>query len=136
MVSKSVLDKISVLNDKILLAPSTPKTQSGIIIPDGVNSDDVVKCGYVIKKGKGHPMVRNLGDESKEWEKKTVAIQTDFIPLSVNIGDFVYFLDQRSIGIRHEGYNFVVISESSIMMVVKMDDPVDELEKLLSKVDG
>ena len=136
MVSKAVLDKISVLNDKILLVPSVQKTQGGIIIPDGANAEDVVKCGYVIKKGKGHPMVRSLGEDSKEWEKKTVAIQTDFIPLSISIGDFVYFLDQRSIDIRHEGHDFVVISESSIVMVVKMDDPTDELEKLLSKVDG
>ena len=124
---KDALKDVDVYNDRVLIVPSVPKMKSGIIIPDSALADNETGYGLVVKKGNGY-MLPSETEDGSSWDKnRTKFITPRFIPLSVSVNDFVYYLIARSAKVMHEGFEFVICPESSILMSIKTNKDIDEI---------
>jgi chaperonin GroES len=58
LLDEKDLDKLIVIGDRILIRPKVPqsKTKSGLLLPPGVNENEKVQIGYVMKVGPGYPI--------------------------------------------------------------------------------
>ena len=114
------IDKFVVIGDKVLIRPqdATEKTSSGLYLPPGVTEKEKVQSGYVIKAGPGYPIPSQNDDEP--W--KDSQEQIDYIPLQIIEGDLAIFLRKDAYEINFENEKFIIVPQSSILMVVREDD--------------
>ncbi len=114
------IDKFVVIGDKVLIRPqdATEKTSSGLYLPPGVTEKEKVQSGYVIKAGPGYPIPSQNEDEP--W--KDSQEQIDYIPLQIIEGDLAIFLRKDAYEINFENEKFIIVPQSSILMVVREDD--------------
>ncbi len=117
--SKSI-DKFIVIGDKVLIRPqdATEKTSSGLYLPPGVSEKEKVQSGYVIKVGPGYPIPAQTDDEP--W--KDTEEQINYIPLQIEEGDLAIFLRKDAYEINFENEKFIIVPQSSILMVVREED--------------
>ena len=119
MVPKELI----VLNEKILVRPEGErKTQGGIILPSEVKYTENIQSGYVAKTGKGYP-IHDMDKESQPWEAKKIdrIAPVAFMPLSVSIGDLIYYIDKYAIEVRYKTDLFHVVPEPAVVLVVRPD---------------
>ncbi|NOY53932.1 MAG: co-chaperone GroES [Deltaproteobacteria bacterium] len=101
----STKNKIAPIGDRILVKPSAEnegkKTASGIIIPDTA-SKEKPEQGEVVAVGEGR-----VTDDGK------------VLPMRVKVGDTVIFSKYGPDEIKVDGEEYYIISESSILAVMK-----------------
>ena len=58
LLDEKDLHKLIVIGDRILIKPKIPssKTRSGLLLPPGVNDNEKVQIGFVVKVGPGYPI--------------------------------------------------------------------------------
>jgi chaperonin GroES len=98
-------NKVTPLGDRVLVKPDSDvegkKTASGIIIPDTA-SKEKPEQGKVIAVGEG-----KMTDDGK------------VLPIKVKVGDTVIFSKYGPDEIKVDGEEYFIISEGSILAVVK-----------------
>lgn len=111
--------KIIVVGDRVLIKPeeNLEKTNSGLYLPPGVTEKEKVQGGYVIKVGPGYPVASPTDDEP--WKENS---NTKYISLQAKEGDFALFLKKDSIPIELEQEKLVIVSQSSILLLLRDDD--------------
>ena len=69
LLDEKDLDKLIVIGDRILIKPKVPqsKTKSGLLLPPGVNENEKVQIGYVVKVGPGYP-IPSVNDVDEPWK--------------------------------------------------------------------
>ena len=74
------LNKFILVGDRVLIKPKNPpkKTKSGLYLPPGIEENEKIHSGYVVKVGPGYP-IPNMLEVDEPWMKK--AEQLKFIPL-------------------------------------------------------
>src|SRR5438552_8555857 len=84
------LKKLVVIGDRVLIKPSRPdeRTASGLYLPPGVQENEKVQQGYVIKIGPGYAIPMPPEDES--WKQEEEKIK--YVPLQTKEGDLAIFL--------------------------------------------
>lgn len=113
-------DKIIVVGDRILIKPQddSQKSHGGLYLPPSVAEKEKVQGGYVIKTGPGYPIPANY-DEDEPWkEKKGIK----YIPLQVHTGDYALFLRRDAVEIEFENEKFLIIPQSSILLLHRDED--------------
>lgn len=93
----NILD-FELLSDCVMIQPVETPAVEGLVKP--ASYDDKPEFGLVMKVGEG-----------KMLENGTV------IPLSINVGDHVYFGKYSSIKIRSNGVDYLIIRDYDIMAV-------------------
>ncbi|PIW69936.1 MAG: chaperonin [Ignavibacteriales bacterium CG12_big_fil_rev_8_21_14_0_65_30_8] len=114
------IDKFVVIGDKILIRPqdASEKTSSGLYLPPGVSEKEKVQSGYVIKVGPGYPIpVQNEDEPWKDNEE-----QINYIPLQITEGDLAIFLRKDAYEINFESEKFIIVPQTSVLMVIREDD--------------
>lgn len=114
------IDKFVVIGDKILirLQDASEKTSSGLYLPPGVSEKEKVQSGYVIKVGPGYPIpVQNEDEPWKDNEE-----QINYIPLQITEGDLAIFLRKDTYEINFESEKFIIVPQTSVLMVIREDD--------------
>ncbi|HED08666.1 MAG TPA: co-chaperone GroES [Ignavibacteria bacterium] len=114
------IDKFIVIGDKVLIRPqdASEKTTSGLYLPPGVSEKEKVQSGYVIKAGPGYPIPIQTDDEP--W--KDSEDQINYIPLQITEGDLAIFLRKDAYEINFENEKFIIVPQSSILLVVREND--------------
>jgi len=114
------IDKFIVIGDKVLIRPqdASEKTSSGLYLPPGVSEKEKVQSGYVIKAGPGYPIPIQTDDEPWKDSKD----QTNYIPLQITEGDLAIFLRKDAYEINFENEKFIIVPQSSILLVVREND--------------
>jgi chaperonin GroES len=58
LLDEKDLHKLILIGDRILIKPKIPqsKTKSGLLLPPGVNENEKVQIGYVLKVGPSDPL--------------------------------------------------------------------------------
>lgn len=114
------IDKFVVIGDKILIRPldASEKTSSGLYLPPGVSEKDKVQSGYVIKVGPGYPIPAQSDDEP--WKENDE--QINYIPLQIMEGDLAIYLRKDAYEINFENEKFIIVPQTSILMVVREED--------------
>jgi len=117
------IDKFVVIGDKVLIKPqdANDKTSSGLYLPPGVSEKEKVQSGYVIKVGPGYPIPSQNDDEP--WKDNEEPI--NYIPLQITEGDLAIFLRKDAYEINFENEKFIIVPQTSVLMVIREDDYLD-----------
>ncbi|MBD2752455.1 co-chaperone GroES [Spirosoma validum] len=114
------LKRLIVVGDRVLIKPKDPsdRTNSGLYLPPTVQEKEQVQSGYVIKVGPGYPIPVQTEDEPwKETEEKV-----KYMPLQAQEGDVALYLQRNAIELQYEGEQYVIVPQSSILMLERLED--------------
>ena len=113
------IEKIEVIGDRILIKPTTAesRTKSGLLLPPGIEEKENILSGYVIKVGPGYPIPNIEADEP--WKPASDTIK--YIPLQIQVGDLAIFLQKQAYEIQFISQKYYVLSQSSVLMVIRDD---------------
>lgn len=112
------LKKLLVVGDRILIKPRIPqsKTSSGLYLPPGVNENEKVQIGYVVKVGPGFP-IPSISDADEPWKGKSE--EPKYVPLQAKEGDQAVYLQNSSIEIEFNKEKYIVVSQSAILLLLR-----------------
>ena len=114
------LKRLIVVGDRVLIRPKSPsdRTNSGLYLPPTVQEREQVQSGYVIKVGPGYP-IPNPSDE-EPWRDTEERLK--YMPLQAQEGDLAIYLQRNAIELDYEGDPYVIVQQSSILMLERSED--------------
>jgi len=114
------LQKLIVIGDRILIKPKTPqsKTKSGLFLPPGVNENEKVQIGYVVKVGPGYP-IPSINDSDEPW--KNINDEPKYVPLQLKKGDLAVYLQNSAIELEFNNEKYIVVPQSAILLLLRDD---------------
>jgi chaperonin GroES len=120
LLDEKDLQKLIVIGDRILIKPKTPqsKTRSGLFLPPGVNENEKVQIGYVLKVGPGYP-IPSVNDSDEPW--KNSADEPKYVPLQPKEGDQAVYLQNSAIEIEFNMEKYIVVPQSAILLLLRDD---------------
>ncbi len=123
------LKNLKVIGDRVLILPDdgATRTASGLYLPPTVTEKEKVQGGYIVAVGPGTPLLDP--DAVEESWKGTDPNGVKYIPLEVNVGDYVLFLKKAAIEITYKNSRYLIVPVSGIL-VAERDDQID-LDQLL-----
>ena len=112
--------QLIVVGDRILIKPDTAKdkTNSGLYLPQGVETKEDVQSGYVYKVGPGYPLPDPNATE-EPWDRQRT--EPKYIPLQAEEGDYVLFLRKNAVEIEFENKKFLLVPQAAILLLVRDD---------------
>ena len=118
LLDEKDLQKLIVIGDRILIKPKTPqsKTKSGLYLPPGVNENDKVQIGYVLKVGPGYP-IPSVNDTDEPWKNRTE--EPKYVPLQPKEGDQAVYLQNSAIEIEFNQEKYIVVPQSAILLLLR-----------------
>jgi len=120
LLDEKDLKKLILIGDRILIKPKVPqsKTRSGLFLPPGVNENEKVLTGYVVKVGPGYP-IPSISDSDEPW--KNSSDEPKYVPLQPKEGDQAVYLQNSAIEIEFNKEKFVVVPHSAILLLLRDD---------------
>ena len=114
------LQKLIVIGDRILIKPKVPqsKTKSGLLLPPGVNENEKVLIGFVVKVGPGYP-IPSVSDSDEPWKNRSD--EPKYVPLQPKVGDQAVYLQNSAIEIEFNKEKYVVVPHSAILLLLRDD---------------
>jgi chaperonin GroES len=118
LLDEKDLDKLIVIGDRILIRPKVPqsKTKSGLLLPPGVNENEKVQIGYVMKVGPGYP-IPSVNDVDEPWKNRSD--EPKYVPLQPKVGDQAVYLQNSAIEIEFNNEKYIVVSHSAILLLLR-----------------
>lgn len=112
--------KLIVIGDRILVKPKVPqsKTKSGLLLPPGVNENEKVQIGYVVKVGPGYP-IPSVSDVDEPWKNRSD--EPKYVPLQPKEGDQAVYLQNSAIEVEFNKEKYVVVPHSAILLLLRDD---------------
>ena len=120
LLDEKDLQKLIVIGDRILIKPKTPqsKTKSGLFLPPGVNENEKVQIGYVLKVGPGYP-IPSVNDSDEPWKNRNE--EPKYVPLQPREGDQAVYLQNSAIEIEFNKEKYIVVPHSAILLLLRDD---------------
>jgi chaperonin GroES len=120
LLDEKDLQKLIVIGDRILIKPKVPqsKTKSGLFLPPGVNENEKVQIGYVLKVGPGYP-IPSVNDTDEPWKNRTD--EPKYVPLQPKEGDQAVYLQNSAIEIEFNKAKYIVVPHSAILLLLRDD---------------
>lgn len=111
------LRNLIIVGDRVLIKPKSQdqQTKSGLFLPPGVQENEKIQSGYVIKVGPGYPIPVPNEDIEESWKEQEEAIK--YIPLQVKEGDFALYLQKGAYEVQYHGEKYFIVSQHSILMI-------------------
>ena len=78
-----------------------------------------VRGGIVVEVGPGIPMGSPETSFDEPWKEKKSDIK--YIPTQAEIGDYALFLGKASIEIKIESKDYLIVSQSAILILIRED---------------
>ena len=118
LLDEKDLDKLIVIGDRILIRPKVPqsRTKSGLLLPPGVNENEKVQIGYVMKVGPGYP-IPSVTDVDEPWKNRSD--EPKYVPLQPKVGDQAVYLQNSAIEIEFNNEKYIVVSHSAILLLLR-----------------
>ncbi len=120
LLDEKDLNKLILIGDRILIKPKIPqsKTKSGLLLPPGVNENEKVQIGYVVKVGPGYP-VPSVNDIDEPW--KNSSGDPKYVPLQPREGDQAVYLQNSAIEIEFNNEKYLVVPNSAVLLLLRDD---------------
>jgi co-chaperonin GroES (HSP10) len=114
------LHKLIVIGDRILIKPKVPqsKTKSGLLLPPGVNENEKVQIGFVLKVGPGYP-IPSVNDSDEPWKNRSD--EPMYVPLQPKEGDQAVYMQSQAIEIEFNREKYIVVPQSAILLLLRDD---------------
>ena len=123
-MADSIAREVIVVGDKVLVKPEeeASKTPSGLYLPQGVATKEMVLGGYIVNVGPGYPTAE-VGGDGETWLHGQRS-EIRFVPLQAQKGDFALFLRRDAIEIEIDGSQYVIVPHSSILLLIRDPNPL------------
>ena len=120
LLDEKDLQKLILIGDRILIKPKVPqsKTKSGLLLPPGVNENEKVQIGYVVKVGPGYP-IPSVNDSDEPWKNRTD--EPKYVPLQPRVGDQAVYMQNNAIEVEFNREKFIVVPQSAILLLLRDD---------------
>jgi co-chaperonin GroES (HSP10) len=114
------LHKLIVIGDRILIKPKIPQsmTKSGLLLPPGVNENEKVQIGFVVKVGPGYP-IPSVNDNDEPWKNRSD--EPKYVPLQPKEGDQAVYLQNSAIEIEFNKEKYIVVPHSAVLLLLRDD---------------
>ena len=111
------LNKFVMVGDRILIKPRSPleRTKTGLFLPPGVQENEKIQSGYVVKVGPGYP-IPTVIDQDEAWKKNE---QIKYVPLQPLEGDLAVYLQNNSFEIQFNDERYIVVSQAAILFLIR-----------------
>jgi len=118
LLDEKDLNKLIVIGDRILIKPKIPqsRTKSGLLLPPGVNENEKVQIGFVVKVGPGYP-IPTVVEQDEPW--KQTSDEPKYVPLQPKEGDQAVYLQNSAIEIEFNNEKYVIVPQSSILILLR-----------------
>jgi co-chaperonin GroES (HSP10) len=110
--------KFIVVGDRVLIKPKSPveKTKGGLLLPPGVQENERLQSGYVIKVGPGYP-IPAIAEIDEPWKAKNSDVK--YVPIQPHEGDLAIYMQSAAFEIEFNGAKYVIVSQSSILLLIR-----------------
>ena len=118
LIEESDLEKFIVIGDRVLIKPKSPqeKTKSGLYLPPGVQENEKIHSGYVLKVGPGYP-IPAINESEEPWKDRSEEVK--YVPLQPKSGDLAVYLQKSGYEIEFNKERFVIVPHSSILLLIR-----------------
>ncbi len=118
LLDEKDLQKLIVIGDRILIKPKVPQSQtkSGLYLPPGVNENEKVQIGFVLKVGPGYP-IPAVNDTDEPWKNRSD--EPKYLPLQPKEGDQAVYLQSSAIEIEFNKEKYIVVPQSAILLLLR-----------------
>jgi co-chaperonin GroES (HSP10) len=118
LLDEKDLQKLIVIGDRILIKPKVPQSQtkSGLYLPPGVNENEKVQIGFVLKVGPGYP-IPTVSDADEPWKSRSD--EPKYVPLQPKEGDQAVYLQSSAIEIEFNKEKYIVVPQSAILLLLR-----------------
>lgn len=109
--------KFVVVGDRVLIQPreQNTKTKSGLYLPPGVEENEKIHSGYVMKTGPGYPIP--VPEEDEPWKEQHEKVK--YIPVQPQEGDLAIYLQKHAYEIVFNDQKYVIVPQSAILMLIR-----------------
>ena len=117
-------NKFIVVGDRVLIKPKSPmeKTKGGLLLPPGVQENERLQSGYVVKVGPGYP-IPAIAEIDEPWKNKSDEVK--YVPLQPRAGDLAVYMQSASYEIVFGGQKYVIVSQSAILLLIRDESLFD-----------
>jgi len=124
IIENADFNKFIVVGDRVLIQPKSPmeKTKGGLLLPPGVQENERLQSGYVIKVGPGYP-IPAIADFDEPWKNKSDEVK--YVPIQPRIGDLAIYLQNSAYEIEFGGKKYVIVSQSAILLLIRDESLFD-----------
>jgi len=114
------LSRFIVIGDRVLLKPvkATERTRSGLFLPPGVEENEKIRSGYVVKCGPGYPLP--VPREEEPW--KEVREQEQYMPLQAREGDLAIFLQKQAYELEFNNEKYLIVPQHAILLLLRDEE--------------
>ena len=118
VIEESDLEKFIVVGDRVLIKPKSPqeKTKSGLYLPPGVQENEKIHSGYVVKVGPGYP-IPAINESDEPWKDRSEEVK--YVPLQPKSGDLAVYLQKSGYEIGFNNERYVIVPHSSILLLIR-----------------
>ena len=118
LIDEADLNKFIVVGDRVLIKPKSPqeKTKTGLYLPPGVEENEKIHSGYVLKVGPGYP-IPAINEIDEPWKDKSDEVK--YVPLQPKIGDLAIYLQKSGWEIQFNKERYVIIPHSAILLLIR-----------------
>jgi co-chaperonin GroES (HSP10) len=110
--------QLLLVGDKVLIEPDEgEKTESGLYLPQNVREKEKVQTGKIVQVGPGYPVYDPTLLEDEPWATNTS--KKKYFPLQAKVGDYCIFLRDQAIEIAFNKKNYMVASQSAILVFIR-----------------
>ncbi len=118
VIEESDLEKFIVIGDRVLIRPKSPqeKTKSGLYLPPGVQENEKIHSGYVLKVGPGYP-IPAINEAEEPWKDRSEEVK--YVPLQPKTGDLAVYLQKSGYEIEFNKERYVIVPHSAILLLIR-----------------
>ena len=120
-IDEQDISKFIVVGDRVLIKPKNQqdRTKSGLYLPPGVQENEKIHSGYVLKVGPGYP-IPAIQDSDEPWKDHGDAVK--YVPLQPKEGDLAVYLQKSGYVIEFNNEKYVIIPHVAILMLIRDED--------------
>ena len=112
------LNKIILIGDRVLVKPTkpSPRTESGLYLPQGMHKKEELYSGYIMKVGPGYP-IPAIQDDDETWKEKVDGVK--YVPIQPKPGDLAVYLQKSVFAIEFNLETYVIVPYSALLLLVR-----------------
>ena len=120
-IGEHSLDKFILVGDRVLIKPKSPqdRTKTGLYLPPGVQENEKIYSGFVLKVGPGYP-IPAINEVDEPWKNKSDEVK--YVPLQPKEGDLAIYMQKSGWEIEFNKDKYVIVPHSAILMLIRDED--------------
>jgi chaperonin GroES len=120
-IGEHSLDKFILVGDRVLIKPKSPqdRTKTGLYLPPGVQENEKIYSGFVLKVGPGYP-IPAINEIDEPWKNKSDEVK--YVPLQPREGDLAIYMQKSGWEIEFNKEKYVIVPHSAILMLIRDED--------------